>query len=214
MKSTSHVFKGIKTATLGAVAGLMMAVPALAEDAKPAKTDSCWSGQMLIPSDQEYDTFKARVKVFKYKLKRDPENEEVKQALAKLEKVVDGYVKDVTPVQKMFATGGRLPIAVTRPVPFVEGQRVTIQFQTCEERGVEGFCSQDASVALKDKTLETVIHGAGTFPTKDGYSGFVQLYLNPTLEGKTGIAYARLQYLGPPLGAPDDTSLSGSACPQ
>lgn len=213
MKTMPYVCKGALGA-MGALMVMMAGAPALAEDAKPKPNDTCWSGQMLIPSDQEYDTFKARVKVFEYKLRKDPENEEVKQALAKVQKIVDGYVKDVTPVQKMFATGGRLPIAVTRPVAFAQGQRVTIRFQTCDERGVEGFCSAEASEALKDKTLETVIEGVGTFPTKDGYAGFVQLYLTPTLEGKSGIAYARLQYLGPPFGAPDNTSLSGTACPK
>lgn len=190
MHRVSTVRKGLT----GFLFGLIVAAP-LADAAAQTPTNNCWLGSLVFPPDKEFSALKTYQKVYAAQTKAHPEDEKMSTRLRVTEEKLADFVKDRTPAQKLFATGGVVPIALTSKSAFFVGEPLAMTVRACGAHPIEGYCSQEAANALEGESIETSIMGIGAL-AKDGVYGYLRLYVEPAFDGMKGRAFARVEFAG------------------
>lgn len=190
MHRVSTVRKGLT----GFLFGLIVAAP-LASAAAQTPQNNCWLGSLVFPPDKEFSALKTYQKVYANRLKANPGDEKMAARLRVTEDNIAKFLSGRTPAQKLFATGGVVPIALTSKSAFLVGEPLAMTVRTCGAHPIAGYCSEEAAHALDGESIETTITGIGAL-AKDSVYGYLRLYVEPEFDGMKGRGFARVEFAG------------------
>lgn len=196
----AQVFK-MSIRSKGLIAAMMVwacAVPGVGLAQTEAGVNNCWFGALVFPPNKEYRALQAYQKAYSARLKSHPEDSKIAARLRAIEQNLAKILDRRTPAQRLFATGGAVPIVITDKSPFFTGETLRLRFRTCAAQPIEGFCSQEAANALAGQIAEAPILGIAALAKDDGLYGHLNLYVEPELDGMRGRAFARVEFAGPP----------------